>query len=676
MSHALVVDDIEENAYYVQTLLEGQGWTVASARNGVEALAKARQAPPDLIVSDLLMPVMDGYTLLREWKADPVLAKAPFVVFTATYGSDDDEQLAVELGADAFIVKPCDPDELLARLAVIRAAAPVVPAPSTGQSKTALLELYNATLVRKLEEKMLELERAHVALLREGADVRMRDRAIQAVSQGIVITDACAPDNPIVYASPSFERLTGHSAAELLGRNCRFLQGKGTDPAAVAQLREAIATGQACTVELLNYRKDGTEFWNSVTLSPVRNDAGRVTQFVGVQTDVTERRLLEAQVRQGQKMEAVGRLAAGVAHDFNNLLSVILGYSTLIIGGLKPGDPTREDMEEVKRAGERASDLTRQLLAFSRQQVLQPKVVELSQVVSGMEKMLRRVLGEDVELSLLLSRSSGRALVDTAQVEQIVMNLTVNARDAMPRGGKLTIEAKDVLLDAGYAADHAGVVPGPYVMLVFTDTGVGIEPSLIDRIFEPFFTTKDQGRGTGLGLSTVFGIVKQSGGHLWVYSELGQGTSFKIYLPRVETAIDRPTPLPVAPLTLGGTETILLVEDEEQVRAVTRSILRRHGYNVIEAQNGGEAFLICEQFAAKIHLLLTDVVMPRMSGKQLAERLAPLRPEMQVLFTSGYTEDTIVHHGVLDAGILFLPKPITPDTLLRKVRDILDARVR
>ncbi|HEX2671411.1 MAG TPA: ATP-binding protein [Polyangiaceae bacterium] len=384
----------------------------------------------------------------------------------------------------------------------------------------------------------------------------------------------------------------------------------------------------------------------------------------------------ELQLQHAQKMEAVGRLAGGVAHDFNNVLSVILGYTSMIQEDLRPGEPLRADIDEIKLAGERAAQLTRQLLAFSRHQALETKVLDLNQLVGGMENMLRRLLGADIELTSLPAAQLWNVRADPGQIEQVLMNLAVNARDAMPQGGKLTIEVKNVELDQDYADAHHEVSPGSYVRLAVSDSGMGMDRATVARIFEPFFTTKEKGKGTGLGLSTVFGIVKQSGGHVWVYSEPSHGTTFKIYLPRAEGVAVTNTAEVVVSRTTRGAETVLLVDDDDQVRAVARGILRRLGYVVLEASNGGEALMIAEQHPAKIQLLLTDVVLPRMSGRQIAERIAAMRPGIDVLFMSGYTDDAVLQHGILESGVAYLQKPLTSESMARKVRQVLDSKLQ
>jgi two-component system cell cycle sensor histidine kinase/response regulator CckA len=462
----------------------------------------------------------------------------------------------------------------------------------------------------------------------------------------------------------------GYSRDEFLGMTLEDIWRQEDVPGFVASLG-ATEPGTTHLGLRRHTKKDGSGIDVEVSIHRFVL-AGRPCGLVVAQ-DVTARNRMEGQVRQAQKMEAIGNLAGGVAHDFNNILSVILSYSHMLAAGLKPGDPMRDDLEEISGAGERAADLTRHLLAFSRQQILQPRILDLNAVIGGVAKMLRRVVGEDVELTIVSGPALGTVSADPGQIEQVLMNLVVNSRDAMPKGGKLTIETANVTLDSAYAGTRVNVVPGAFVMLAVTDTGSGMDVATREHIFEPFFTTKEKGKGTGLGLSTVFGIVQQSGGNIWVYSEPGEGTTIKVYLPQADPAGARATATDEVPdnRTLRGSETILLVEDEEPVRTLIQTILERYGYRVLAAQSGGDALLICEQHTATIHLLLTDVVMPRMSGRKLAERLAPLRPEMKVLYMSGYTDDSVIRHGVLDSDVAFVQKPITPEMLTRRIREVL-----
>jgi two-component system cell cycle sensor histidine kinase/response regulator CckA len=685
MMRVLIVDDKEENLYYLAALLAGHGYEVETARHGAEALVRARQRAPAVVISDLLMPVMDGYTLLRHWKADPRLSHAPFIVYTATYTEPQDEQLALSLGADAFILKPAEPEDFLARLRAVEsnaaAAAPVSAHQPAGDEERRLRD-YGEALIRKLEQKTLQLEESNRQLQgdilgRELAEVALRqsEERFRQLAENIddVFWLSYPETRHIFYVSPAYETIFGRSRESL------YASPGGWDEAVHPEDRERVArslpaqaTGRWDETYRI-VRPDGSNRWIRTRAYPVRDGHGRIYRVAGVSRDVTEYRRLEEQFRQAQKMEAVGRLAGGVAHDFNNMLSVILSYTALVLDDLPPGGRMRDDIHEVHRAGQRAAELTRQLLAFSRQQMIQPRVLDLGQVVLDMERMLRRLLGEDVALSLLASPAAGKVYADPSQIEQIVMNLVVNARDAMPAGGKLTLEVRSVEIDAAGTAGRPGFVAGSYMMLVVTDTGMGMDVPTRERIFEPFFSTKEKGKGTGLGLSTVFGIVKQSQGYIHVSSEPGRGASFQVYLPRTDRAFETADPAPPEPATLHGSETILLVEDDEQVREMSQAILRRNGYQVLDAQNGGEAFLISEKFDGSIDLLLTDVVMPRMSGRELAERLTPRRPEMRVLFVSGHAEDSIVRHGVLEAGIAFLQKPITPEVLLRKLRAVLTA---
>ena len=478
------------------------------------------------------------------------------------------------------------------------------------------------------------------------------------------------PRSTVLTWNRAAEALYGWQAAELIGRPLPTI---GHDVEDHGRLRDRVLRGESLRgVEVTRRRKDGTSVNISLSVAPLHDAAGRVTGMLSLAADVTEMRQLEVQYRQAQKMEAVGRLAGGIAHDFNNLLTAIIGTTALVLEDLGLESRARLDIQEIEKAAKRAAGLTRQLLIFSRQQVLEPRALDLNALVGNLEKMLHRLIGEDIELRTKQATALGAVRADPGQLEQAIVNLVVNARDAMPQGGRLTIETADVELDRGYVAGHVPTQPGPYVLLAISDTGVGMDGATKARLFEPFFTTKEPGRGTGLGLATVYGIVKQSGGYIWTYSELGHGTTFKIYLPRVAETPEAPESTTSPPTPVRGSETLLVVEDQEEVRKLTKRVLEARGYTVLAARNGAEALEIVAQHPSKIHLMITDVVMPGMNGRELAQHARARRSYLKVLYVSGYTGEAVLQHRLLEPGVAFLQKPFTPDVLARKTREVLD----
>jgi two-component system cell cycle sensor histidine kinase/response regulator CckA len=476
-------------------------------------------------------------------------------------------------------------------------------------------------------------------------------------------------DGIIQEANPGYLKMFGYERMEeVIGRSITDF----VNDVSRAEVEIRTANNIEGTYELEGRRKDGKKLFLEAT-ARTHVMRGRTVRITALR-DMTERRALEEQFRQAQKMEAVGRLAGGVAHDFNNLLTVILSYTDMLIEGVSPKDPRTVDLAEIRKATVAAASLTRQLLAFSRQQVIEPRLINLNDIVESSEKMLRRLIGEDIEMQTTLASTPLTVLIDPGQLEQVMMNLAVNARDAMPTGGKLTLETANVTLDAEYARDHWPAIPGKFAMLAMSDIGCGMDEQTRALIFEPFFTTKATGQGTGLGLATVYGIVKQSNGFIWVYSEPGKGTTFKIFFPLLDQAPDLYAAKSDSEVAPRGTETILLAEDATSVRVAARQILERFGYTVLEATNGMDALGTAKN-GGTIDLLLTDVVMPEMSGRELVDRFATVRPNTKVLFMSGYTDDAIVRHGVLRPGTAYLQKPFSPDTLARKVREVLDSRV-
>jgi PAS domain S-box-containing protein len=506
---------------------------------------------------------------------------------------------------------------------------------------------------------------------RKQAEVE-RERLLTAIEQAgetIFVTD---PEGTIEYVNPAFETVTGYTRAEALGQTPHLLKSGKHDEVFYRNMWRTVSEGRTWQGHILNKRKDGTLYTDEATISPVHDATGRIVNYVAVTRDITEHLRLSEHLRQAQKMEAIGRLAGGVAHDFNNLLTVILGLAELATSEVNPEDPLLARIQGIQSAGTRAADLTRQLLAFARKQVVAPKVLDLNAAIAGLEKMLGRLIGEDVAFVWKPGPDLWAVHIDPSQVDQLLANLVVNARDAMADAGTLTVETANAVLDEAYCKAHAGVTPGEYVRLTISDTGCGMDRETLCRIFEPFFTTKGEGAGTGLGLATVYGIVKQAGGYLEAHSEPGLGTSFQIYLPRWEGQATATAGSGEEARPLRGTETVLMVEDEESILTLGRGILERFGYRVLSARTPGEALLMVEKEGGEIHLLVTDVVMPGMNGRELCERLQAVRPRVRCLFLSGYTADIITQRGVLPEGVNFLQKPYTMKGLAAKVRAVLD----
>ncbi|MHB2025068.1 MAG: response regulator [Elusimicrobiota bacterium] len=709
----LVIEDSPTQAEQLQHTLEGAGYRTSTVKNGREGLAFLKQRKARVVLSDISMPEMDGYAFCKVIKEDPDLKDIPVILMTSLIDPKDIIH-GLECGASNFFTKPIDTPQLISRIkyifanhAIRKSRGAQIPLDFIFAGKQyrldadrmqildLLLSTYeaavekNVELIRAqkelkqlneaLEARVLERTAALTATNAElRAEITHRNQADQryrtlfdASIDGIVIADS--ETRALRHANPAMCRLLGYTETELEALKVDDLHPKDALSRFSAEF-EAVVRGKEIVVPNIPcLRKDGTIIQADIAAHTLIID-GRAC-VVGQFRDVTERNLLQRQLLQAQKMESVGRLAGGVAHDFNNLLTAIGGYSHFLLASLAPDDKRRDDVEQIKKAGDRASSLTRQLLAFSRQQVLQTRVLDCNALVADMEKMLRRIIGEDVELATALSPKTGRIKADPGQIEQVLLNLVVNAKDAMPKGGKITIETSNIDLKEDFARMRLQVKPGPYVMFAVADTGTGMDSGTLAHLFEPFFTTKEQGKGTGLGLATVYGIVKQSGGGIYVYSEPAHGTTFKVYFPRIEDAVQpaQERALPAKPLV--GSETILIVEDDEMVRAFIQRALREGGYSLLVARDPEEAIRLCRQQEQPIHLILTDVVMPQMHGPELMKLLAPLHPESKVIYMSGYIDTTMAHHDLVDTGVHFLQKPLASDVLARKVREVLDTPI-
>jgi two-component system cell cycle sensor histidine kinase/response regulator CckA len=648
LSHLLLIEDNVGDARLLREMFNEESSPTTELTHVVslrEAERYLAERAVDIILLDLGLPDAQGLSAVR--RAQAAAPGVPLVVLT---GLDDESTatLALQEGAQDYLIK--------------------------GQIETrSLLRALRYAIERKLMEEALSVEKEQVrrSLVYLTASEQRYRTLLESAKDAIAVL---TPDGIVREMNQRWVEILGLPPEQLVGHQVRDFVPNGENDENARTFDRAIVSHAPRSEPVEIATADGSNVL--MELSNTTIDVAGEQLVLTIGRDVTERYQLEKQLRQAQKLEVLGQLSGGVAHDFNNLLTVILGASDILLTDLGPDDPSRAEVLEIKKAGGRAAGLTRQLLAFSRKQVLQPTVLDINALIVGMEPMLRRLVATHVDLVVSLGIEVGAIKIDATQLEQLVVNLVVNAADAMPRGGKLTVETSNVTLDQHYRKHHLPVVPGDYVVLAVSDTGVGMDEATSQRLFEPFFTTKEVGKGTGLGLATVYGIVKQSGGDIWVYSEPGRGSAFKIYLPQVTTAaVAAAVKLSRAPqVARGGSETILLVEDDEAVRRLARLSLERSGYNVVEAENPKEALKVAGQFSGQIDLLLSDVIMPESEGLPLFQRLVEVRPGLRVLYMSGYADEAVVRHGIVVEGTPFLQKPFTPLALSGKVRAILDAR--
>ncbi|GAB4545090.1 MAG: hypothetical protein Kow0063_39000 [Anaerolineae bacterium] len=624
-----MVEDESIVALDIQNLLRNLGYdVVAIVSSGEEAVTSAAEMTPDLVLMDIrLKGALDGVEAAEQIRSR---LDIPIIYLTA-YADEATLQRAKVTEPFGYLVKPFEEKEL--QIAIEMA-------------------LYKHQMERRLRESE-----------------RWLATVLDSVGDAVVATD---PQGNIIYVNRAFEQITGYRSDEVIGHNPNLLKSGEQDATFYAALWGTITSGQVWRGRFINKKKDGTRYTADTIITPVRDESGNIVNYIGLQRDVTRDLQREEQYRQAQKMEAIGQLTAGIAHYFNNSLTVINGFAELIKLRVPPDDPLRDLASGILRSGQRAADLVSQLLAFSRKQTIQPQVLNLNNLIARMDDLLLPLIGEHIQVEKDLASDLWLVRIDPTQIEQVVLNLAVNARDAMPRGGTLTIQTANVVLDDAYVAQRPQVQPGEYVLLVVSDTGTGMSDEVKAHLFEPFFTTKEVGQGTGLGLAAVHGIVSQNGGHISVYSEEGHGTSFRIYLPCVRKSLASVSSMEAAAPLPSGDETILVVEDNEFVRELVRRALEGHGYTLLEAQDGPAALQLAARHSGPIHLLLTDVVMPGISGGDLARELAGARPDLKILFMSGYAEEAITHHGLLAPGTEFLQKPFSASVLLRKVREVLD----
>lgn len=677
MKKVLIVDDVAENRYILEKVLGGHQMEVMSAQNGQAALDKAYANPPDLIISDILMPVMDGYTLCKIWKSDDHLKNIPFIFYTATYTDPKDETFAKNLGADLFIIKPQEPNVIIETIKEIIEKDHVVQSAQYQPlgSEMEFFRQYNEILFRKLEKKVLDLELLNRRLNQEIEEHKQTEEKLFKLSQSIeespvafVLMDV---NGNLEYVNPQFFRISGYAPRNMIGLNVKSLQPTGSQTDDFQEAWESVGADNIWRGEMQIKKQDGECFWAYLTLLPLKNPEGRVNSMMMIMEDTSEKRQLEAQLIQSQKLEGIGQLAGGVAHDFNNILTAIIGYAQLVYLNMQNDDTNRGHIKHILDYSEKAATITKSLLAFSRKQTTNLSCFNVNDLISDFQKLLLRLMPENIEIQTQFTSQKLSVLVDQVQLEQVIMNLATNARDAMPDGGLIIIATNMTEIDQEFIKSNGYGRTGSYAQITMADMGRGMNRQTLDKIFEPFFTTKEPGKGTGLGMTIVYNIVSRHNGFITVESEPGKGTRVRILLPIVEAAEDVNGSKTEEYIEQGGARTILVAEDDSGIRDLITTILTERGYEVIGVADGVEAVKQFSENREKVSLVMLDGIMPKKNGREAYLEIRAMKPDVKVIFMSGYLENMLDFDHLMEREIHFLQKPVLPLDILKKIQELL-----
>lgn len=677
MKKVLIVDDVAENRYILEKVLGGHQMEVMSAQNGQAALDKAYANPPDLIISDILMPVMDGYTLCKIWKSDDHLKNIPFIFYTATYTDPKDETFAKNLGADLFIIKPQEPNVIIETIKEIIEKDHVVQSAQYQPlgSEMEFFRQYNEILFRKLEKKVLDLELLNRRLNQEIEEHKQTEEKLFKLSQSIeespvafVLMDV---NGNLEYVNPQFFRISGYAPRNMIGLNVKSLQPTGSQTDDFQEAWESVGADNIWRGEMQIKKQDGECFWAYLTLLPLKNPEGHVNSMMMIMEDTSEKRQLEAQLIQSQKLEGIGQLAGGVAHDFNNILTAIIGYAQLVYLNMQNDDTNRGHIKHILDYSEKAATITKSLLAFSRKQTTNLSCFNVNDLISDFQKLLLRLMPENIEIQTQFTSQKLSVLVDQVQLEQVIMNLATNARDAMPDGGLIIIATNMTEIDQEFIKSNGYGRTGSYAQITMADMGRGMNRQTLDKIFEPFFTTKEPGKGTGLGMTIVYNIVSRHNGFITVESEPGKGTRVRILLPIVQAAEDVNGSKTEEYIEQGGARTILVAEDDSGIRDLITTILTERGYEVIGAADGVEAVKQFSENREKVSLVMLDGIMPKKNGREAYREIRAMKPDVKVIFMSGYLENMLDFDHLMEREIHFLQKPVLPLDILKKIQELL-----